>query len=285
MDATGLDVQVLSLSPPGLQILERADAVALQRVTNDQLSEAVRAHPERLQGLAALATQDPARAVDELERAITKLGLNGAMLLGRTRENSLVDTDCWPIFEAAEALNAPLYLHPQTPPAAVRDAYYRVDDPMVSSGLALFGIGWHYDTGVQVLRLILSGVFDRFPNLQLIVGHWGEVVLFYLERIENLGVLAKLERPLIEYFRNNVFITPGGMYSQRYLRWTIETVGVERVLFATDYPYVPDPPGGARGFLEGAELSEADREKIASGSWDQLCARIQRTAPRRISLT
>ena len=279
MDDAGLDVQVLSLTSPGLQILDRADAVALQSVTNDRIAEAVRAHPQRLQGFAALATQDPAEAAAELERAVTKGGLSGAMVLGRTRENSLDQRESWPIFEAAEALRAPLYLHPQSPPRAVRDAYYRVEDGMLSTALALWGIGWHYDTGVQLLRMIVNGVFDRFPGLQVIVGHWGEVVLFYLERIDEIAPFAKLDRPLADYFRENVYFTPSGMFSERYLRWVIEVVGVERVLYSTDYPFIRTPPGGARGFLENAGLSGADREKIASGNWERLRAGIRRTTP------
>ncbi|MEH0421430.1 amidohydrolase family protein [Streptomyces sp. B21-083] len=276
MDESGLDVQVLSLTPPGLQILDRADAVALQSDTNDRLAEAVKAHPERLQGFAALATQSPEAAADELERAVRTLGLNGAMLLARTREGSLDRADCWPIFERAQALNAPLYLHPQSPPRSVRDAYYDVDDELLSTALTLFGVGWHFDTGMQLLRLIVNGVFDQFPELQVIVGHWGEVVLFYLERIEEITPFTKLDRPLADYFRQNVFYTPSGMYSERYLRWTIETVGVERVLFSTDYPFVPAPQGVAPGFLEGAAVSQVDREGIASGNWDRLVAGIRR---------
>ena len=122
----------------------------------------------------------------------------------------------------------------------------------------------------------LSGVFDRFPDLQVIIGHWGEVVLFYLERIEHLVAAAKLERPLSEYVRSNVFVTPSGMLSPRYLRWAIEILGAERILFSTDYPFEPASQGGARRFLEAADLSDADREKIASANWERLCAGIRR---------
>lgn len=129
---------------------------------------------------------------------------------------------------------------------------------------------------MQLVRLILSGVFDRFPDLQVITGHWGEVVLFYLERIEGMAQTAKLARPFSDYVRRNVFVTPSGIGSQRYLRWAIEVVGVERILFSTGYPFVHVPPGGARRFLQEAQLSEADREKIASGNWNRLCAGIRR---------
>lgn len=138
------------------------------------------------------------------------------MVFGRVREQNLDHPDFWPIFEAA-ALKAPLYLHPQSPLPAVRPAYYNGLGDAVDSVFATFGIGWYYETGMQLLHLILSGVFDRFPDLQVIVGHWGEVVLFYLEEAEHLGQAAKLKRPLLDYVRRNVFITLSGSFRQRYL--------------------------------------------------------------------
>jgi len=117
---------------------------------------------------------------------------------------------------------------------------------------------------------------DQFPNLQLILGHWGEVMLFYLDRIDRLADIANLDRPVSEYVRSNVFVTPGGVFSQRYLQWALDVVGADRILFASDYPYVMVPDAGSRRFLEKADLSEADREKIASGNWQRLCAAIRR---------
>jgi predicted TIM-barrel fold metal-dependent hydrolase len=276
MDDTGLAVAVVSMTTPGLQNLTPADAVALQTVCNDRLAEAVRRHPDRLQGFATLATPDPDAAAAELGRAVTELGFNGAMLYGRTRDRNLDHPDFWPIFEAAEALNAPLYLHPQPPPAAVRGAYYSGLGDAVDAALATHGLGWHYDAGLQLLRLILGGVLDRFPGLQLILGHWGEVMLFYLERIDRMTGIANPARPVSEYVSSNVFVTPGGVFSERYLRWALDVVGPDRIMFATDYPYVRVPDGGSRRFLEEAEISEADREKIASGNWERLCAGIRR---------
>ena len=276
MDGTGLDVAVVSMTTPGLQNLTPADAVALQGICNDTLADAKRRNPDRLQGFATLATPDPKAGAAELGRAVTELGFNGAMLYGRTRDRNLDHTDFWPIFEAAEALNAPLYLHPQSPPPAVRSAYYSGLGDGVDAALATHGFGWHYDAGLQLLRLILGGVLDRFPGLQLILGHWGEVMVFYLERIDRMTGIASLARPVSEYVRTNVFVTPGGVFSQRYLQWALEVVGVDRIMFATDYPYVMVPDGGARRFLEEAEITEADREKIASGNWERLCANIRR---------
>jgi predicted TIM-barrel fold metal-dependent hydrolase len=276
MDETGLDVSVVSMTTPGLQNLDRRDAVALQGVCNDTLADAVRRHPDRLQGFAALATPDPEAAAVELDRAVRELGFNGAMLYGRTRDRNLDHRDFWPIFEAAEALNAPLYLHPQPPPPAVRAAYYSGLGDAVDAALATHGLGWHYDAGLQLLRLILAGVLDRFPGLQLILGHWGEVMLFYLDRIDRITGIAELARPVSEYVRSNVFVTPGGVFSQRYLQWSLDVVGADRILFASDYPYVIAPDGGSRRFLEQADISDSDREKVASGNWEKLCAGICR---------
>jgi predicted TIM-barrel fold metal-dependent hydrolase len=276
MEDSGLDVQVLSLTSPGVQNVSASDAVALQTASNDLVADAVRAHPDRLQGFATLATTDPVKAAGELERAVTTLGLNGALIFPRSREHRLDERAFWPIFEAAAALKAPLYLHPQVPPPPVRDAYYSGFDDTVDAGLATYGIGWHYDVGVALLRLILAGVFDEFPDLQVIVGHWGETVLFYLDRVDNLAAAAQRERPISDYFRTNVLVTPSGIFSQRYLRWAIEVIGVDRILYSTDYPYRIAPDGGARRFLQDADLSEDDRESIASTNWDRIVAGIRR---------
>ena len=276
MDDVGVDVQVLSLTAPGLHNLAPDDAAALQGPTNDLIAQRVRARPDRLQGFATLATPSPEAAALELERAVTKLGLDGGMLFGRVRERNLDHSDFRQVFEAAAALRAPLYLHPQTPVPAVRAAYYNGFGDDLATVFATFGIGWYYETGVQLLRLILSGTFDRHPELQVIVGHWGEVVLFHLEHALHLGDAAKLQRPLAEYFKTNVYVTPSGAWSERYLRWALEVIGADRMLFATDYPFLLAEQGSGRQFLEHAELSDADREKIASGNWQRLVDGIRR---------
>ena len=276
MDEAGLGLQVISLTSPGLQNLPADEATSLQVETNDRIAEFVNLHPDRFQGFATLATPAPAAAAQELERAVTTLGLNGALLFGRTGERNLDHPDNWPIFEAAESLRAPLYIHPQIPQPRVRAALYSGFDDAVDNAFATHGIGWHYESGVQFLRLALAGVFDRFPDLQVLLGHWGEVVLFYLDRADSLAMMAKLPHTFSEYVRRNAYVTPGGVYSQRYLRWTVEVVGVERILFATDYPYRPGPDGGVAHFLQTAGLDRGDQERIAAGNWDALVAGIRR---------
>ena len=276
MDEAGLGVQVISLTSPGLQNLPADEAIYLQVETNDWIAELVSARPERFQGFATLATAAPAAAAEELERAVTNLGLNGALMFGRTGERNFDHRDNWPVFEAAASLRAPLYIHPQAPQSRVRAALYAGFDGAIDNAFATFGIGWHYESGVQFLRLALAGVFDRFPDLQVILGHWGEVILFYLDRADGLAMQAKLPLRFSEYVRRNAYITPGGIYSRRYLRWAVEVVGVERILFATDYPYRPGPDGGVEHFLQTAGLDPTDQERIAAGNWDALVTGIRR---------
>ncbi|HET9719627.1 MAG TPA: amidohydrolase family protein [Solirubrobacteraceae bacterium] len=276
MDAVGLDVQVISLTSPGLHNLPAGEAVALQTETNDLIAATVSRHPERLQGFATLATPAPEAAAAELERVVRGLGLQGALLFGRTGERNLDASENWVIFEAAESLRAPLYIHPQAPQPAVRQAIYEGYGDGISSAFATRGIGWHYETGIQFLRLCLAGVFERFPELQVILGHWGEVILFYLERADELALQAQLARPFTEYVRRNAYITPGGVYSHRYLRWACEVVPADRLLFAADYPYRPAPEMGIRAWLDAGELGPGTTEAIAAGNWDALTARIHR---------
>jgi predicted TIM-barrel fold metal-dependent hydrolase len=274
MDDAGVDVQVLSVTTPGVQNLAAADAPGVAREANDTIAAAVSEHPDRFEGFATLPTPDPAAAADELRRAIGELGMKGAMLCGRTGERNMDQPEFAELYRTAAELRAPLYIHPQSPVVSVREAIYSGLGEPVDTLFARFGIGWHYETGVQLLRLIFSGTFDRNPDLQVIVGHWGEVVLFYIERIAAMQQMGlKLDRPLADYFRDNVFYTGSGILSQRYLRWTLDVVGVDRVMYSVDYPYIPLPDRAARRFLEDADLEPADREKIAHGNWERLTAR------------
>jgi uncharacterized protein len=272
MDDVGVDVQVLSLNQPGVQNLTPADARTLARDANDAVAAAVASSPDRLEGLAALITPDPPAAVHELQRAVSELGLKGAILNGRTGERNIDHPDFGDIYAAADELRVPIYIHPRLPVVPVREAYYSGFGDQLDELLAGFAVGWHYETGIQLLRLILSGTFDRHPDLQVIVGHWGEMVLFYLERISGMMDQARtgLDRPLAEYFHDNVFYTGSGMLTQHHLQWTIETVGVDRVMFSTDYPFIPLSHGAARTFLEQADLDPADKEKIAHANWERL---------------
>jgi predicted TIM-barrel fold metal-dependent hydrolase len=274
MDESGIDVQVLSLTTPALHTLEREQSVMLAKQTNNLIARTVAGRPDRFQGFATLPTPSPEEAALELNRSVCGLGLKGAMLCGRTRHKNLDHPDFWPIFETATRLRVPLFIHPQIPQRAVSDVYYSGFDSKVDLAFATFGLGWHYESGIQFLRMILAGVFDRFPELQIILGHWGEVVLFYTERLKSLDRVTKLQRPILDYMRQNLYVTPSGMFSHAYLQRTIEIVGTERILFSTDYPYQYRPGRGARAFLEAIALTHDQKRGFAHENWERLTTPI-----------
>jgi predicted TIM-barrel fold metal-dependent hydrolase len=276
MDESGVAVQVLSVTTPALHNLEPEQSVALAQQTNDLVAATIARHPARFQGFATLPTASPAHVAPELARSVTQLGLAGAMLCGRTRDKNLDHRDYWPLFETAARLGAPLFIHPQIPQRAVRDAYYTGFGDEVDTAFATFGLGWHYEAGMQFVRLVLAGVFDAYPTLQIILGHWGEVVLFYVERLASLARVAKLQRPIADYFKQNLYVTSSGMWSQAYLQRSLELVGPERLLFSTDYPYQYKPGAPGRLFLQEAALSAGQKELFAHGNWERLTQAIRR---------
>ncbi|MGI4758122.1 MAG: amidohydrolase family protein [Janthinobacterium lividum] len=270
MDESGVDVQVLSVTTPALHNLDPDESVRLAKSTNDLVAATVAKYPARFQGFATLPTAAPADAALELERSVQQLGFRGAMLCGRTRDKNLDHPDLRPVLATAAKLGVPIFVHPQVPQQAVRDVYYSGFSSTVDAAFAAFGLGWHYEAGMQFVRLVLAGVFDEHPGLQIILGHWGEVVLFYLERLNALDRVAGLQRPAADYFRNNLYVTSSGMWSQTYLQRALEIVGPERILFSVDYPYQYRPGGGARAFLDQTALSPAERELFAHGNWERL---------------
>ncbi len=274
MDESGIDVQVLSVTTPSLHNLEPEESIFLARLTNDRVAEVVAKYPTRFQGFATLPTAAPEQAAMELHRGITRLGMKGTMLCGRTRDRNLDHPDFLPIFATAARLGAPIFIHPQIPQRTVREALYSGFGEEVDTAFAAFGLGWHYEAGIQFVRLILAGVFDRHPTLQIILGHWGEVVLFYLERLGSLARVTKLERPIIDYFRQNLYVTPSGMWSPSYLQRAVEIVGPERILFSTDYPYQYRPGRPGRRFLEDVALSPEHKEFFAYKNWERLSASV-----------
>jgi predicted TIM-barrel fold metal-dependent hydrolase len=269
MDETGIDVQVLSLTSPSLHNLGK-ESVPLAKKTNDFVAEVITKYPNRFQGFATLPMFDPRESAKELERSVKNLGLKGAMICGRTQEKNLDHKDFWELFECAESLGVPLFIHPQIPQKAVRDIYYSGFDELTDIAFSTFGLGWHYEAGIQFVRLILGKVFDRFPNLQIILGHWGEVILFYTERLASLNKVTKLNKPFINYIRQNLYVTASGMFSQSYLQHAIEIIGIDRILFSADYPFQYRFGRDARNFLEAAELSKEDKEKFAFANWENL---------------
>ncbi|HEX6348622.1 MAG TPA: amidohydrolase family protein [Candidatus Dormibacteraeota bacterium] len=270
MDAAAIDLQVLSQTQPGVESLPAGAAVPLAREANDFLADAIARHPDRYSGFAVLPTPAPQAAADELDRAVTKLGLKGALINGRTGGSFLDDRSFWPIFERAERLGVPIYLHPGLPPAAIREACYEGLPPAAGHWLSIAAWGWHVDTGLHALRLIAAGVFDRFPKLQVIIGHMGEALPFMLERTNS--TLSKratgLEREVKEYFRENFYVTTSGFFSYPPLQCLLAVADVDRVMFAVDYPYSSNDEG--RIFLDGLPVGAADKEKIAHSNAERL---------------
>lgn len=269
MDETGLDVQVLSLTTPALHDLG-PESVELAQRTNDAVAEAVARHPARFQAMATLPVSVPDEAALELERCVATLGFKGTMLCGRVGTRHLDDPALAPVLDCAAALAVPVLLHPRTPPAAVRDAYYSGFSPMLDTVFATAGLGWHYDAGIQFLRLVLSGTFDRLPGLQVILGHWGEMVLFYAERLAVMDRFAGLTHPIAHYLRTNLYVTASGMFLPHYLERAAAIVGTDRLLLSTDYPYQYREGGDARRFLAECGLIDADKAAFAHGNWLRL---------------
>ncbi|MBS1676228.1 MAG: amidohydrolase family protein [Actinobacteria bacterium] len=276
MDQMGIDVQVISLTSPGVQSLEPAAAVELARRSNDLLARTVAEHPDRFQGLAALPTPDPVAAAAELRRAVGELGLQGAIVFGRTRERSLDHPAGEPILATAEELSVPLFLHPQISRPQVRAALYSDLPPGFDFALAGPGLGWHLEAGVQFVRLALTGALDRHPGLRIILGHWGDAILFYLDELDVIPRVAQSDcAPVSEYAKRHLYVAASGTLSHRYTRWATEILGPDRLLFALDHPFVPRAPGDVASFLAGTPLSATDREGFASGNWEELVGGVR----------
>jgi predicted TIM-barrel fold metal-dependent hydrolase len=266
MDAAGIDFQILSLFDPGVQeVPDVARAIDLARGANDSLAETVRENPHRFGGFATLATQDPDAAASELERAVTELGLVGALINGHTQGRYLDDPAYEGLFARAEAMGAPIYLHPTTPHPAVMEAWFA---PYVADGLHLASWGFAAEAGTHALRLIYSGLFDKFPKLQMIIGHLGEMLPFAAYRIDRYyglggdGSGKRLQHLPSDYLRNNFYVTTSGNFCPPAFACTLEVMGVDRVMFSVDYP-MDDNQAGAE-FLATYPMDEDTRRKVSS---------------------
>jgi 2,3-dihydroxybenzoate decarboxylase len=263
MDQTGIARQILSLTAPGVQVFDAPLAVALARESNDFMVDAIRRHPDRFSGLAAIAPQDPAAAAKELERGVHALGLKGAIINSHTRGEYLDDAKFWPIFEAAEALDVPVYIHPTSlSPAMI--------GPFLERGLDGAIFGFAVETGLHILRLIVSGVFDRYPRLKIVAGHLGEGLPYWLFRIDFMhnrmvaanryAAVRKLERKPSDYVRENLYVTTSGMAWEPPILYAQSVLGVDRVLYAMDYPYQFVPEEVA--VTDNLPISPVDKMKL-----------------------
>lgn len=263
MDAAGIDMQVLSLSNAP-QIAPAALAGDLIRASNDRLAEAAARHPGRFSGFFALPWQDPAAAVREAERCVRDLKLPGTLISGRPDGDSFLDDPRFDeVLARLAALGAPIYIHPGAPLAQVQQPYYGGFNPEINARLPLFGWGWHHEAGIQVIRLILSGALDRHRNLKIISGHWGEMVPFYLQRMDDTmpPQATGLSRTISQTYRDQVWVGPSGMLDLPHFLFVREVVGIDRLVFSIDYPYLT--LNGARAWLENLPIADEEKHAFA----------------------
>jgi len=270
MDASGISMQVLSISASLIDKMEPSAGHAVACDANDAMAAAVQAHPDRFAAFATLALQDPQKAAAEFERCVRKLGFKGVMVNGTINGQFLDDPKFTPLFEAAEALDVPIYLHPAPPPKPIMDAYFSGLSGQLGFALATAGWGWHVETGLHCLRLMITGVFDRFPKLKIIVGHMGENLPFSIARSQAVfeRMASDLKRPVGGYFRDHFYLTTSGYFTNPPFQCMLDVVGADHILFSVDYPFSPNAVG--RKFLDNLAVSPENMEKIAHGNTEKL---------------
>jgi 2,3-dihydroxybenzoate decarboxylase/5-carboxyvanillate decarboxylase len=265
MDQHGVDMHVLSLTAPGVQMFDADTGTALAALANDRIAEVMRRRPSRFAGLASFAPQDPARAVKEMERAIRTLGFGGFIVNSHTNDEYLDERKYWPILEAAEALDAAIYIHPRAPSGGMAKPF---DDYRLEAAVWGYGI----EVGTHAVRLMMSGVLDRFEKLKIVLGHMGEAVPFWLWRLDYMGAPGRQGRAqklkASEYFARNFWITTSGVEDPLALRYAIDKIGADRVMWAIDYPYQPTAPAVA--WIDAARLTDDEREKICHGNAERV---------------
>ncbi|BFM17061.1 hypothetical protein R50073_32440 [Maricurvus nonylphenolicus] len=262
MDRDGIDMQLLSLMSPGVQVYDAQQGTALAQKVNEHLARAVQQHPDRFAGLATVAPQDPIAAAKELDRSVTKLGMKGLMINSHTKGEFLDEEKFWPILEKAQALDVPIYIHPRTPAPDMVKPFQKY------FGLEAAAFGFNIDTSLHALRMILGGVFEEFPKLKIVLGHMGEGIPFWLPRIDHkMELFHKIQPPVrkltkkpSDYFLDNFYITTSGMNYENPFMLAHKVMGADRILFAVDYP--AEEAGEPVRMMDAAPISDADKEKI-----------------------
>ena len=270
MDEAGITVQVLSNTGPGPDLVPGSDGIAMAREMNDHLAAAISKHPDRFQGFAVLPMQNPDACAAELERCVRDLGFVGVNINGATEGRFLDDPTFAPILAKAVELDVPVYIHPHLAPEAVRQAYFCGLEPGAARVLEAAGWGWHSETAIHVLRLVLSGTLDRFPKLKVVIGHMGEMLPVMLARIDDVFALDidHLKRPIGQQITEQVWITTSGIFTEPPFLAALMTFGIDRIMFSVDYPYASNAKG--RAFLDRLSLSPADMAKLTHVNADQL---------------
>jgi predicted TIM-barrel fold metal-dependent hydrolase len=272
MDESGIDMQVLSYGAGSPQnITDKTLAAELCREANDELARLIKKYPTRFAGFATLPVADPTAAGEELNRTVKELGFKGAMLSGTFNGRFFDEPEFVPVFSKAQELNIPVYMHPGFISRNIATHYYQSNSWSTVAG-AMFssaGYGWHLDSGIAIVRLIASDIFDKLPGLKLISGHWGELVPFFLNRLDNqLSKTLKLKRKISDYYKSNIYITPSGLFSEAQLKYVIDELGDDKIIYSGDYPYLIY--NSTRQFLESAPISHEAKEKIGYKNAEKL---------------
>ena len=278
MDEAGITVQVLSNTGPGPDLVPGTDGIAMAREMNDHLAAAIARCPDRFAGFAVLPTLSPEACAAELVRSVKDLGFAGALINGTTDGRFLDHPSYDGLLAAAVELDVPIYIHPHLAPEPVRQAYYSDLQPGAGRVLEAAGWGWHSETAIHVLRLVLSGALDRHPRLKLIIGHMGEMLPMMLDRIDQVFALdiGHLERPISRAILDQVWLTTSGVFNEPPFLAALLTFGIDRILFSVDFPYASNAKG--REFLDRLSLAPADMMKLTHGNADALLRLKVRTA-------
>ncbi len=270
MDEAGITFQILSNTGPGPDLVPGADGVALAREMNDHLAGAVAARPDRFGGLAVLPMASPDACAAELERCVKQLRFPGALINGTTEGRFLDHPSYDGLLAAAVQLDVPIYIHPHLPPEPVRQAYYANLPAGAGRVLESASWGWHQETAIHVLRMVMAGTLDKHPKLKLIIGHMGEMLPVMLRRVDETSAndVDHLKRPPSQQIVDQVWITTSGIFSEPPFLAALTTFGIDRIMFSVDYPYAPNSMG--RKFLDTISLSPADMAKLTHKNADAL---------------
>ena len=270
MDEGGVDLQVLSLAAMGVDTLSPADQTSVLRGVHDELASAMQSHPDRLKAFCTPALKEPANAVRELERTLKIPGFVGMIVDGTTDGKFLDAPEFFPVLEAAESLDVPVYIHPAPPPEPVKTAYYSGLPGDTGHLLSIAGWGWHSETAIHILRLILAGVFDKLPKLKVIIGHMGEGIPYALARTNGILTPASkhLKRSIAETLQQQVHVTTSGYFTKPPFDCAREVLGLDRLMYSVDYPFSPNTKG--KEFLATLNLSEPDLAQLTHTNAEKL---------------
>ena len=272
MDKQNITMQVLSYTSPISDKVPPSDALRICARANDILAGHVAEHPERFAGFATLPMSDPKAAADELERCVKELKFCGALVAGQFQGHFYDEPQFLPIFAKAEELDVPVYFHPALINPAIQDYYFMSPSWSVVIGgqFASAGFGWHMDVGIHVVRMILSGIFDKLPKLKIISGHWGEMIPAFLERMDYMfrPESTGLQRTISDYYKSNIYLTPSGILSAMQLEYLVKLMGAEHILYSVDYPYMQ--PDNVYTFIADANLTQEQKELIAHGNAERI---------------